>query len=166
MTNNLKRERADRSGICALPKLRQRGSSLVELAFVLTFLLTVMFGIIDCGRALYTYHFVSNAAREATRWASVRGATCVGLPGGCPADKGDIQTFVSDVAGMGLDPKKIIATPNWIAPPNNSPTCISRNNNPGCVVEIQVQYPFQFFFPFLPTNPITMQSTSKMVISQ
>ena len=57
-------------------KNRQRGSSLVEQSFVIVFLLTMMLGIIDCGRALYTYHFVSNVARAASRWASVRSSTC------------------------------------------------------------------------------------------
>lgn len=145
---------------------RERGSSLVEQALILTFLLSMLFAIIDFGRALYTYHFVSNAAREATRWASVRGLTCTGLSGGCPADGGDVQTFVSNVSGMGLDPSKITATTTWVAPPNDSPACVSNPKNPGCVVKVNVQYEYQFFFPFLPTSPITMQSTSQMVISQ
>lgn len=151
-------------------KRGEYGSSLVEHALVLTLLLTVLFAIIDFGRALYTYHFVSNAAREATRWASVRGTACRGLPNGCPADPDDVQAFVSNVAGMGLDPAKITADTNWVAPPNASPTCDpglgGDKKNPGCVVEVTVKYSYSFFFPFLPASPIMMQSTSRMVISQ
>jgi Flp pilus assembly protein TadG len=148
---------------------RQRGSGLVEQALVLTILLTVMFGIIDFGRALYTYHFVSEAAREATRWASVRGHACVGLAVGCPdADQADIQTFVSNVSGMGLDPAKITATATWPIKPYSNPSCAVNNKNPGCVVQVQVDYAFHFIMPFLPpsTTTYTMSSTSEMVITQ
>src|ERR1700732_1222435 len=90
-------------------KTRQRGGSLVEQSFIIVFLLTMMLGIIDCGRALYTYHFVSNIAREASRWASVRSSSC--KPGGwlpgCPAtispSGGNIQsTFQAGMSTMGL----------------------------------------------------------------
>ena len=50
---------------------RQRGSTIVEQAIILPLLLAMFFGIIDMGRALYSYSFVSYIAREATRWASV-----------------------------------------------------------------------------------------------
>ena len=51
----------------------ERGSTLVEFALVLIVLMVMMFGIIDFARALYTYHFVANVAREGTRYAIVRG---------------------------------------------------------------------------------------------
>ena len=57
----------------------QQGASSLEFAFVLILILfPLMFGIIDFSRALYAYHWVSYAAREGSRWASVRGT---GLPG-------------------------------------------------------------------------------------
>lgn len=145
----------------------QRGSGLVEQALVLTILLTVMFGIIDFGRALYTYHFVSEAAREATRWASVRSTTTL-LPSG-PATNGsggNVQTFVANVSGMGLDSTKITANTNWIAPPRAIPACTPPANRPGCVVQVKVDYAFQFIVPFLPSAAFTMSSTSEMVITQ
>ena len=138
---------------------------MVETALMLSVLLVMMFGIVGFGHALYTYNFVSNAAREATRWASVRGQTCTGLSGGCPASASDVQTYVSNVSGMGLDPAKITATTTWIAPPNNLAVCKTQPNNPGCVVEVQVQYSYQFLLPLLPSG-FKMQSTSQMVISQ
>jgi Flp pilus assembly protein TadG len=142
----------------------ERGSSLVEQALVLTFLLAVLFGIIDFGRALYTYHFVSNAAREATRWASVRG-TKSQLPGS-PVGQPDVQAFVANVAGMGLDPTKITTTATWTPAPYDAGGCKGAVNSPGCLVEVQVKYQYTFMFPFLPASPFTMQSTSQMIISQ
>ena len=41
-------------------------------ALTITFLCSILFGIVDCGRMMYAYHFVSSAARDASRWASVR----------------------------------------------------------------------------------------------
>jgi Flp pilus assembly protein TadG len=144
----------------------ESGSSLVEQALVLATLLAVMFGIIDFGRALYTYHFVSEAAREATRWASVRGNTCVGLTGGCPAGASDVQTHVANISGMGLDPAKITATTSWPIQPYSSPTCADNIKNPGCVVQVKVDYAFQFIVPFLPSAAFTMSSTSQMIITK
>jgi hypothetical protein len=148
---------------CATKRSAERGTTLVEQALVLVLFLTVVFAIIDFGRALYTYHFVSNAAREATRWASVRGNAC-NAPD-CPAKPSDVQTYVANVSGLGLDPAKLTATTTWIAPPNGVPGC-DGHPNPGCVVEVEVDYSYNFIFPFLPTGPLLMKSTSQMVISQ
>ncbi len=167
MSDGLKCEEAEQNRpMETTAKRRERGSSLVEQALVLATLLAVMFGIIDFGRALYTYHFVSEAAREATRWASVRGNTCAGLTGGCPAGTADVQTYVSNVSGMGLDPARITAIATWPIKPYSSPACGTNNNNPGCIVQVQVDYAFQFILPFLPSSAFRMSSTSQMVITK
>src|SRR5690348_7145449 len=62
----------------------EKGSTLVEFALVFMLLMTMMLGIVNFGRALYAYHFVSNAARSATRWAAVNGNTCTN-DGSCTA---------------------------------------------------------------------------------
>ena len=57
------------------------GSNVPRVRFGLALVLfPLMFGIIDFSRALYAYHWVSYAAREGTRWASVRGTSCPGVP--------------------------------------------------------------------------------------
>jgi hypothetical protein len=151
-------------------RARQRGATLLESAVMISVLLLMMFGVVGFGTALYTYHFVSNTAREATRWASVRGTSCPlnlpSLPGGCPADDTDVNAYVQNLStGIGLDPTKVTTTTTWVAPPNNLAICTSQPKSPGCVVKVQVQYSFQFLFPLLPSG-FTMQSTSQMVISQ
>ena len=62
--------------------LNERGSALWEFAFVLTVMLTLIFGVMEFSQVMYAYHFVSNAAREATRYASVRGSTFAAAPFG------------------------------------------------------------------------------------
>ncbi len=49
----------------------RRGQSLVEFALILPLLLLVLVGIVDFGRAVYSYNLVSNAARTAVRVAIV-----------------------------------------------------------------------------------------------
>jgi Flp pilus assembly protein TadG len=148
-------------------RARERGSTMLESAVMISVLLVMLFGVIGFGNALYTYHFVSNTAREATRWASVRGNSCTGgLSGGCPAADTDVTAYVQSLStGIGLDPTKVTTTTTWVAPPNNLSICNAQPNSPGCVVKVQVQYSFQFLFPLLPSG-FTMQSTSQMVISQ
>lgn len=51
---------------------RQAGSAIVEFALVAVLFLTLMLGIIDFGRALFTW----NAAAEATRWGARIAAVC------------------------------------------------------------------------------------------
>src|ERR1700675_1383879 len=132
-------------------RARERGTTLLESAVMISVLLLMMFGIIGFGTALYTYHFVSNTAREATRWASVRGYTCPqnlpSLPGGCPATDTDVNAYVQNLStGIGLDPTKVTTTTTWVAPPNNLAICAAHPNSPGCVVKVEVQYSFQFLF--------------------
>jgi Flp pilus assembly protein TadG len=146
---------------------KSRGSTLVEFAFLIPIFFALVFGIIDFGRMLYSYHFVSNAAREATRWASVRGADCSSL-NDCHASQADVATYVASIAPMGIDasPSRLSVTTNWVMPPNNLPICTTFPTNPGCAVKVQVNYQFKFILPFLPTSGYRMTSTSEMIISQ
>jgi Flp pilus assembly protein TadG len=142
----------------------ERGSNLVEYGVVLMLFLTMLFGVIDFGRALYVYHFVAGAAREGTRYAIVRGYTCplTECPSG-PASITDIQEYIGNVPA-GIDPTRLTVTPVWN--PNGSATCNLTPNAPGCVVEVQVSYNFSFMLPFMPRSSVVMTSSSAMIISQ
>jgi Flp pilus assembly protein TadG len=129
----------------------ESGAELVEFALILIALLMFLFGIMDFGRALYAYHFVSNAAREGTRYAISRGSTCKG----CTAGPDDISDYILTNAPPGIDTSKLTVTTTW-----------NPDKNPGSVVNVQVSYNFRFFFPLLPTSAVAMNSASQMVISQ
>ncbi|MGC2422448.1 MAG: TadE family protein [Candidatus Acidiferrales bacterium] len=133
---------------------RQRGSTLVEFAVVLTVLFMFLFGVMDFARALYAYHFVANAAREGARYAIVRGSTCSSWGTACPAAASDIQTYLRNVP-PGINPNNVTVTTTW-----------TPNNNPGSTVQVKVQYSFQFILPFLPKSTLVMTSASQMVIAQ
>jgi len=142
---------------------RQRGSALVEQAIILPVMLALMFGAIDMSRALYTYHYVSYIARDATRWASVRSNTSIN-----GSSVGQVQGYVSNVSGMGLNSAAITSTTNYIAPVNGTPLCPggNANNKPGCIVQVTVNYDFRFIAPLIPGGGFTMSSESQMVITQ
>ena len=141
----------------------ERGSNLVEYGIVLIVMLTMIFGLIDFGRAMYAYHFVSEAAREGTRYAMVRGSLCQNLTG-CDATPSDIQAYLQNVPA-GIDASQLTVTSAWN--PDNSPHCPGPAiNAPGCIVQVQVSYNFNFLLPFMPKSTVVMQSTSQMVISQ
>jgi Flp pilus assembly protein TadG len=157
-----------------LRKSSERGSALVEYAFAVVMSLVLLFGIVDFGRALYSYHFISDAAREGTRYASVRGFTCSSSVAPCPASTVDIQTFVTQTVPQGINPGALTVTPNWFNP-NGLPVCNSglTKNYPGCAVRVKVDYSFNFLFPYnfppffqFPASTFTMSSTSQMIISR
>jgi Flp pilus assembly protein TadG len=159
----------------------EEGSSLVEFALIFLVMMAMMLGIIDFCRAAYSYHFVSEAAREATRWAAVNGATCGPPPAGdnsCngtapmnngPATETDIQTYVTNLTPPGIDSTKITTTATWPVQANGPTVCSTTKNEPGCTVDVNVTYTFSFIFPlvykvFSSTGTITLSSSSEMII--
>jgi Flp pilus assembly protein TadG len=50
------------------------GQALVEFALVIPIILMLMMGIVDFGRLMFALVSISNATREASRYASVRGS--------------------------------------------------------------------------------------------
>jgi Flp pilus assembly protein TadG len=144
-------------------RTRERGSSLAETAIIMAVVLAIIFGIVDCGRALYTYGFVAQLARQGARWAIVRGADCT-LLSDCPnATSAELQTYVQSLNEGATTASSITATLSFAA---SAPVCTASNSDaPGCLAVVTVSYPFKFLLPFLPTAAITMQSTSEMVIA-
>ena len=50
----------------------ERGASLIEFAIAGTVFLTVLFGILECGRLLWTHNALKDAARRGARYATLR----------------------------------------------------------------------------------------------
>ena len=167
------------------------GTSIVEFALVVTFFMTVLFGIVGFGHALYAYHFVDHAAKEAIRYAVVRGSTCAsdlscqasnsasGTAG--PTSQPDILTFVQSIAPPGIDPSQLnvnvcgVGAGSTGTPPvaiaavncaDSTPTfCSTTPNQPGCTVKVQVNYTFHFIVPLISLSAIPISSSSEMVIA-
>jgi Flp pilus assembly protein TadG len=69
---------------------RERGQSIIELAFVLPVFLVIIMATVDFGLALKSWITITNAAREGARYAAV---TCVAA-----ADDSEVITETEDAA--------------------------------------------------------------------
>jgi Flp pilus assembly protein TadG len=152
----------------------EAGSALVEFALACVIILTVLFGIIDMGRALYAYDWVSDAARRGTRYAMVRGQeSCNGTPAlpDCKATTGTPPYSTPNTVGyyimsngFAIDPSAVtVTTACW-------PNTLALNGAPcpaGTSVIVGVQYRFSWITPFMPpTLNWTMNSSSAVFVSQ
>ncbi len=134
----------------------EEGSTLVEFAISTSVLFMALFGIISLSLALYSYNFIAEAARDATRYAIVRGSSCLGLSD-CGIAQSGLNTYVQGLNYPGIDSTQLSATASW-----------SPDNNPGSTVSVTVTYNFPMSIPFWVHSGsiIRMSSTSSMVISQ
>lgn len=128
-----------------------------------------LIGLMKICLAIYTYHFVSEAAREGTRYAIVRGSACNAtyFPTACPASGNNISSYVKSLGYPGISSTAMTVSTSWATYPAGkvctpSPTC----NNPTDLVTVQVQYAFPLSIPFMANKTYTMTSTSAMIISQ
>ena len=146
------------------------GATIVEFTVSAGALLLVLFGIIEMCLALYTYDFVSDAARAGTRYAIVRGSACVNLPD-CGANQSQIQTFLQGFKYPGIDSRSLNVTVTWFSASATQPTTwttcgTTQCDNPGNAVQVQVTYVFPLHIPFWRNASVNMSSSSQMVISQ
>lgn len=114
-------------------------------------LLSLIFGIVNLSWAVYAYNWVSYAAREATRYAAVHGSTS---PSPISSSNYTALTNVVTNIAQGLS-GPLTVSPTW-----------TPDNEPGSTVKVKVQYTFSFVMPFINPSPLTMSSTSQMVIDR
>lgn len=160
------------------------GGTLVEMAIVCSLLLFMLFGIVEVSIGLYTYHYLSDAARDGSRWAMVRGFnSCTNTPSlatsaaegtyTCPggATQADISTHVKGL-GFWKNDKNMTVTAKWYTPSASTPVSWSLCSTapcelPGYLVKVEVQYNIPLIVPWWhKSGPVAIQSTSQMVISQ
>ncbi len=89
----------------------EAGQSLVEFTMILPIFLVLMFGLVDFGRAFYTWMLVTNAAREGARVAAVQGNSssidtriydsfCSSFPSDCSLEPGKLTISKANVQGV------------------------------------------------------------------
>lgn len=161
----------------------EQGATMVETAIATAVVIMLLFGVFDFSLAFYTYHYVSDAAREGTRWAIVRGSrSCAQTPNlsDCGATADEIKSYVKGLGYPGIDSANYMdvavstgeATDSTAAD-GTSTTIWSANtandmtyNAPGDVVTVTVVYHFPLSLPFWKQETINVGSQSSMVISQ
>lgn len=180
--------RRARAVLCRLKG--EEGVNLLEYGFIAILSMLLILGVTDFGRMLYTYHYLSNTARDAARWASVNGSICKSADNSCngtnlmnngPASAADVATYVTKIAPAGINSASppLTTTATWPVQANGPQTCTvtsagalnctavctTTNNAPGCTVEVQVSYKFTFLFPLIRNSQLTLTSKSMEVIS-
>ena len=127
------------------------GNAMIETAFCFLLFMTIFIAIMEFGMGVFTYNFVSYAAREGTRYASTRGSQCTSP---CtPATATTVQTMIRNQA-VALDPSQVAVTTTW-----------NPSNIPGNTVTVNVSYPIKPLLGFLLGN-ITVGATSTLMIAQ
>jgi len=145
----------------------ERGVALIEFALVLPFLLLVVLGMVDLGKAVNYWNDETHLANQAARYASVNGCTP------CVAAGTTINTYVMNSAAtaelknnatmtiaFGDSAGKFPGDAGYTAP-------VAKNHCAGQPVKVTVQYTYTFFkfatssFKFL-KGPMTatIRSTS------
>ncbi len=147
----------------------ESGQTVVEFAVSLTILLTSVFTLIEICLMFYTYATISECAREGTRYAIVRGASCVtggttGAGASCTVSASTINTYVANLgypnAGGGT------MTVNTTFSADEASFTTTGNNAPNDVVRVQITYNFPVKLPFVPKNAVSLKSQSQMIILQ
>ena len=173
----------------------EEGSSLVEMALVSAFIFfPMLFGIIEFSYGLYTYNWVNMVARQATRYAVVRGAPSCQIQSNFQnCNLGPDQTnnatvlrnYVAGLAYPGIftDAQHLSVNVQWLSPTVTGGTngystisyttaCTSSTspapqcNTPGYAVQVGVTYKFPLAVPFWKQASINLGAQSQMVINE
>ena len=102
----------------------RRGNTIVESTLCFLAMMFIFIGIIEFGMGVYTYNFVSYAAREGSRFAASRGAQST-----TKATTSSVETWIRNQAAA-LDSSRVAVVTTW-----------NPNNNPGNTVTVRVTYP-------------------------
>jgi len=135
--------------ISAKRRRSQAGNTMVETALVITCYLMIVFGIIEFSQATFAWNFVSYAARNATRYASVHGATSQTIA------TAQSVTNVVLAQAVALNASNLTVSTTW-----------TPNNQPGSTVQVKVSYLYKPLLVVVFPSVQTFSSTSQMVILQ
>ena len=128
---------------------RERGSNVVEMALVLFVIVLLLIAVADIGRAFHSYVVITNAAREAARFASWR----------CDEDDQIRTAAIQEATNSGVDLSQ-----------DNAHIAIGRIGLPeachsGDPISVTVAYTLSTFLGRLVGLPeLPVRSTTEMVI--
>jgi Flp pilus assembly protein TadG len=155
----------------------EKGSQLIEYAIILPALMFMLLGILGIALLGYNYHFTAYAARQATRYAMVRGSTwgsttCdTTTTFACNATAANVQSFVQGLVTQGISSgSALTVTTTWpgqgLTGAATKCTTTKGVNSPGCLVKVTVSYSFNYNIALLPTSALTFGSSSQVVVIQ
>lgn len=141
----------------------ERGAEIVEMAFVMPLLLTLLLGVFWAARAYNIYETITRAAREGARSAVT--PTCSTCGGTWPSST-TIQTTVKNAlaaSGMATSGGGIN-----VSVLQHQQLSLDANNPSALWTVVTVTYPFQFVLPFtsVSATTVTMSTKAEMVEEQ
>ena len=133
------------------------GSALIEFAASLSLMMTFVCVLMQISIALYTYGTISECAREATRWASVRGSSCLTSGGAsCTATTSSVSSYAAGLGFPNIGGGTVSAVTSY---PDS-------NEAPGSRVKVVITYSLATSLPLVPKKTIPLQVSSEMYIVQ
>lgn len=139
-----------------------RGQATVEFGLVALILFTMIFGVVEGGRMLFTYHQLTNASREGARYAIAHGVASE-----TQVNAGDYQAIIDHVTArtIGLSAADMTLVAEWPGDARNTTQCPAGSNNAGCPVRVTVDYAYEpIIAMFAGAGTIEMSSSSEMRI--
>jgi len=141
-----------------------QGAALVEFAIASVAMLILVFGVIDLGRAYFTWQSVKNSAREGAAFAE-RNPLAQKPGGGNCADPDNVQYRARTEQGSvntGYTVTVTPAVPNGCEQPSSTQTI-----QPGATVTVRVSTQFQVLTPLVAAitgSTITVAASQSVVV--
>jgi Flp pilus assembly protein TadG len=112
----------------------RRGQAQIEFLFVIVIFLMTIMGTFEICRLFLSFTTLANASRVGVRYATTHGAS--NDSSDYIAVSADVEQVVRDyAAGSMIDRDQITITTTWLA----------GTKNPGDLIRVRVQYPYQPF---------------------
>ena len=128
---------------------QQRGVTTLELAVVMLVFLTLTIGVVDFAMGVRAYFSLAYAAREGTRYASVRSSESID-----PATLDKIANRVRSQLVLVHD-ENVQVQATW-----------TPGNARGGTVRVVLTYPYESMTKLLPFKTITLTTSSESVITE
>jgi len=158
------------------PQPIRRGATLVEAAITIVLYLTIVFGMIDLGQAVFHNHVLSSASRDLARTAIVHGSISPVIGGGRLLSSWGPATYTGVASGsdeialklksflFSVDPATVTIKLEWINA--SGMVGVAGANGSGGKVRVTLTSVWSpMFVPFLPVSTTTLSAVSQMAIS-
>ncbi len=133
-----------------------RGAAAIEFAIVVILFLTLIFGIIDGARMVWSYNTLSSAVKMGARFASISGSTSSDAPG--PRSSAETIELIKEeiqASAPGLLLTSDGMDVSWEP---------AGNNQAGSLVKVSATYRFVPITPFMGFASVQMHSHSEMIV--
>ncbi len=134
----------------------RRGSSMVEFSLAFTAFIMLMMGLVEFGRAVWTFSTISHAVAQGARYATVHGSGNPVLDNsGNDNTAGAIEAVVKNNA-VGLDSSQVTVNTNWA----------DASRDRGTAFTITASYPLNLILGsfFFPSDTLTINDQANGVV--